>query len=429
MSLIGAQSDQSALISTEPEAGLLGFVSKKDEFVSKKDEFVAAPIPSAEPSAEPAAEAVPPAEPAAVHPLARYGAMKIIHHVADADDPAAWLWDGYVVRGGITQLTSRWKSGKTTLLSVLLDRLREGGVLFSQPVQKARVVVLSEESPSLWRARAGKLTFGESNTFLCRPFRGKPRPEDWTELIDRLVALHGSEGLDLVVIDPVASFLPGRNENSATVVLEVLAPLQRLTALGVAVLLFHHPRKHNGPEGTMSRGSGALMAHVDIYIEMEYFDRGDERDRRRRLHAFSRFEQTPRHVIVELNEAGTEYALLGDVSEIETHAGWERLRRFLESAPCKLSREEMLEDWPAEDRPAPTASCLWKWLDKAVAEGRLAHEGAGTKKDPFLYWIPGKEVEWPDDPLWFLRGEIEPFDPGKEEKERIRQDRRERAKG
>src|SRR5450755_3582489 len=33
-----------------------------------------------------------------------------------------WLWQGYLRPGAVTLLTSLWKSGKSTLLSVLLSR-------------------------------------------------------------------------------------------------------------------------------------------------------------------------------------------------------------------------------------------------------------------------------------------------------------------
>ena len=33
-----------------------------------------------------------------------------------------WLWHGFAARGNVTLLTSQWKSGKTTLLSVLMAR-------------------------------------------------------------------------------------------------------------------------------------------------------------------------------------------------------------------------------------------------------------------------------------------------------------------
>ena len=40
--------------------------------------------------------------------------------------PAHWLWDGYLMPGDITLLTSLWKTGKTTLLAGLLQSLGAG---------------------------------------------------------------------------------------------------------------------------------------------------------------------------------------------------------------------------------------------------------------------------------------------------------------
>jgi AAA domain-containing protein len=38
--------------------------------------------------------------------------------------PPTWLWPGYLGAGRVTLLTSQWKSGKTTLVSLLLARLQ-----------------------------------------------------------------------------------------------------------------------------------------------------------------------------------------------------------------------------------------------------------------------------------------------------------------
>jgi hypothetical protein len=46
---------------------------------------------------------------------------------------AGWLWQGFIAFGSISLLTSRWKMGKTTRLSVLLSRLRTGGELAGCP--------------------------------------------------------------------------------------------------------------------------------------------------------------------------------------------------------------------------------------------------------------------------------------------------------
>jgi hypothetical protein len=63
-----------------------------------------------------------------------------------------------------------------------------------------------------------------------------------------------------------------------------------------------------------------------------------------------------------------------------------------------------------------------------VLEGKVAREGAGLRNDPHLYWLPGKEVEWPDDPLWWLKEMPEPFDFEKVDKETMRQERRKRGR-
>jgi hypothetical protein len=360
--------------------------------------------------------------------LAPYHPFTIEDLRAAANQKIIWMWDGYLAAGGITLLTGMWKGGKTTLIAVLLDRLRNGGMIGGKAVRAGRAVVVSEEGTDLWALRTEKWTFGDHVTWLCQPFKGKPTVQQWLDLLDRLAVLRDGGGVDLLIIDTLASFLPGRDENTAATVLEMLMPLQRLTSRGVSVLLPHHPRKRPSPAGMAARGSGALPAHVDIIVEMEHFAPADDLDRRRRFRAYSRYDQTPVQSILELNEAGDDFVHLGDFAQTEFGDGWERLLRMLESAPSKLRCDEIIADWPKDDPPRPGETSLRRWLDKAFADGRVSREGAGTRKDPFLFWLPGKEVEWPDDPLWFLRGEIDPFDPGKEETERIRQDRRRRAK-
>src|SRR5262249_41455896 len=63
-----------------------------------------------------------------------------------AQAPRDWLWQGYLLPGAVTLLTSLWKSGKSTLLAVLLSRLKTGGMLAGLPVRAGRAVVISEES-------------------------------------------------------------------------------------------------------------------------------------------------------------------------------------------------------------------------------------------------------------------------------------------
>src|SRR4029077_17366089 len=187
---------------------------------------------------------------------------------ANAPQTVDWLWDGFVAGGNLTLLTSQWKAGKTTLLSLLLSRRKQGGQLAGLAVKPGKSVVVSEEPLSLWADRARRFDFGGQVCFISQPFRTIPGPEDWQTLLDRILALKQQHGIDLAVFDPLAPFL--RCENHAQGILETLLPLRALTENGLAVLLLHHPAKREKPVGQAARGSEALLGHVDISIEMRH---------------------------------------------------------------------------------------------------------------------------------------------------------------
>lgn len=298
----------------------------------------------------------------------------------------AWLWEGYLMPGGVTLLTSLWKSGKTTVLALLLARMKTGGQLLGRPVAAGKAVVVSEETPQHWYERGEKLALGDNACFLCRPFQAAPRQEHWLALVDGLVQLHREHGLALVVIDSLAAFLPLHAESNATCMMEALTPLHRLTALGLSVLLLHHPRKEDSAPGLAARGTGTLSAFVDILLEMDGYRRGLPADRRRRLRGYSRSEETPRHRVIELNPEGTDYAVLDAVQAEEFSHSWQTLCLVLEAAGRGLTRREILQEWLA-DREAPSPATLWKWLERGVSQGLVYQEGTGRKNDPFRYGL------------------------------------------
>ncbi len=144
---------------------------------------------------------------------------------AGSDD---WLWRGYLKPGDITLLTSLWKTGKTTLLAGILRSLGSGMAFLDRPTRPARAWVVSEESQSQWRERLARMPIGPHVQLIARPFQGRPTPADWDDLIGRALAAK----IDLLVVDPLASFLPGRCESDAASLLEALQPLHRLTRPG-----------------------------------------------------------------------------------------------------------------------------------------------------------------------------------------------------
>ena len=207
-----------------------------------------------------------------------------------------WLWHGYLARGNLTLLTSLWKAGKTTLVTGLLQHLGSGQAFLGRDCKPTRSLVVSEESREHWVERLRTIPVGPQARLLPRPFRGRPSPDAWDDLVEHACGLRQSGELDLLVVDPLASFLPGRSESDAGTLLTMLQPLQRLAATGVAVLLLHHPRKKPSDEGNSARGSGALLGFVDIILELHRFGRLQSDNCRRKLIGLSRHEETPARV-------------------------------------------------------------------------------------------------------------------------------------
>jgi hypothetical protein len=297
---------------------------------------------------------------------------------------------GFIARGCTTLLTSQWKAGKTTFLSMFLARRATGAPLAGLPVTPGKTAVVSEEPMSIWAGRIRQCGFGGNVCFFPQPFLSIPRPDEWQMLIDQIMAVHHSAGVDLVIIGPLAPFL--RCESNAASMLETLLPLRALTRANMAVVLAHHPRKGAPPIGNAARGSGALLGHVDISIEMRH-PGGDPLTRRRRFLALSRFTATPRQLLLELAADGTDYAPVADPLVDDFLASWNYVLMVLEDAPQKLSRFDILAEWPPDfDKPAPAT--LQRWLRRAVESRLVQCEGTGRKAHPYCYWLPETEARW-----------------------------------
>jgi hypothetical protein len=313
----------------------------------------------------------------------------------DAAGPVemSWLWHGLLAPGNLTLLTSPPKSGKTTLLAALLARLQTGGALLGLPVAAGKALVVSEEPAKLWHLRRQRFAFGDAICWLCRPFPGKPTAAQWQALLDRIGELHAQHRFDLVALDTLSALLPGHDESNAGTMIERLLPLQALAANGPSLFLAHHPSKRASAAGMAARGSGALTSVADIVLEMHWYRRGDEEDRRRRLYGWSRYDATPRQLVIELSAAGSDYLCHGPAAEDEYRQGWQVVYDVLAGALTKLTLKEIRQDWPPAG-PPPSEISLYRWLERAVAQGQVCRDGTGRKSAPHRYWLPGQEKRW-----------------------------------
>jgi hypothetical protein len=314
------------------------------------------------------------------------------HELAAMPDPAInWLWDGYVAAGQCTLLTGLWKAGKTTLLSLLLSRRKHGGTLGGLAVKPGKTIVVSEEDSLTWALRARRDDYGGQVCFFPQPFRGVPRPEEWLGLVGKILELQAAHGFDLLVLDPLAPLL--RNENHSRTIFECFMPLKELTRRGMGMLAMHHPGKRPAALGQAARGSGALLGHVDITIEVRH-PAGDPQTRRRRFFAWSRQQNaTPPQLLLELKPDGSDYVQIADDQEDGFDANWHLLELVLDDAPQKLTRLDILDEWPP-DFDKPSVVTLQRWLNRALDRALLLREGSGRRADPYRYWFAKREEHW-----------------------------------
>jgi hypothetical protein len=299
-----------------------------------------------------------------------------------------WLWHGLLAPGRLTLLTSLWKSGKTTMLAILLARMKNGGTLLGLPVCPAKALILSEENPTLWSMRCDHLALGDHIGVISMPFGGtKASQSDWKALIDHCAAELGPEGGRLLVIDTVATLMPVGVETNADCMVRALAPLRLIAQQGIAVWLMHHPHKAAAKAGQWSRGTGSLPASVDIVLEMQPCRPDDYTDRRRVLLGMSRHEETPRRLVIELNSAADDYRVLPETTDVDFDNAWSAIRRVLSKSDAPQSAAAILRRWPPHLAP-PSRATLHRWLARAVERNLLRCEPGARANAPYQYWLP-----------------------------------------
>lgn len=315
-----------------------------------------------------------------------------------------WLWNGYLAPGDITLLTSRWKTGKSTLLTGLLRSLGNGEPFLGRDLRAGRALVVSEESFDHWARRLQIMPVGPHAELMTRPFRGRPTFDDWLALIDEACRRREQHGLDLFVVDPMAKFMPGAWESIPAHLMNVLEPLQRLTDKGVSVLLLHHPRKKPSEPGHAARGTGALLGFVDIALELDRYSRLRSDANCRKIIALSRNPRTPEQLVYDWDPATGKFTHVTDPAKTRFDQNWDQVLAILKLRRQAVTHKELLDDWPA-DQERPSASVLYEWLNRAYGEKRIRRHGNGTRTDPWRYRLENEDDQYYD------RGELPPLRP------------------
>jgi hypothetical protein len=279
-----------------------------------------------------------------------------------------WLWEGVVAEETVTLLSAPEKIGKTTLLSLLLDRRREGGQLLGRTVYPGKTILCSEENDRLWALRQPPLDFGPDLIY-HRPQLLSPSRKRWKQFMEDVYTLTFDENpFGLLVIDTAASFLPmARNPRLRH---WTLAELRLAASIPAGVLVLNQSRNMHRP----------LAAFADIVIEMKV-PRSPTPTRRRIFTGAGRYPGTLETVTADLNAEGTDYAPLPD-SPPPPPPLLTTLQTLLCESPTPLTRQELLARWPA---PVPRPDTLWRTLSRGCQLGMFIRSSTGTKTDAFRY--------------------------------------------
>src|SRR5258708_35306026 len=123
-----------------------------------------------------------------------------------------------------------------------------------------------------------------------------------------------------------------------------LWPLQPRATRAPALWLLPPPAKGKRTDGQTARGSGALPGLADIVMEMSHVRRARSRDRRRRICAYSRYADTPRHFILELNADGVDYLVRTDETGTPLARDWPEVHGILSNTGFKFTQERILNE-------------------------------------------------------------------------------------
>lgn len=289
-----------------------------------------------------------------------------------------WFWKGYIARGLKTELSAFWKAGKTTLIIELLRSLVSGQPFVGLETKKIKVYLISEETKIAWIDRRIKKEL-KGFDVKCKPFKRKLNRIEWERYLEKLATECKEKSYNLVIFDTLSDFWPVFKEEDAIDVKDALRPLNYLTEAGLGVLLVHHSSRKGEREGGMGRGSGALPADVDIIVDLVRFDPGNDHDNRRILKGGnSRFDETPRELVIQLTDTG--YAAVGgSKAEVFKEENLQTLLAMLPESPKNTTVGNLIENWQGDGK-VPDKGTFSRWLNILEKRGEAGRVSQGGNK-------------------------------------------------
>jgi hypothetical protein len=295
------------------------------------------------------------------------------------DEKIPWIVPGYVAKGVLTELGAKIKTGKTTLILLLVRAVLDGLSFLGQPTFKTRVVYLTEQpSVSFYEALKRADLLGREDLIVLS--FSDTRGLEWPQVAAAAVAECKRIDATLLIIDTLPQFagLTGDKENNSGDALNAMQPLQKAASEGIGVTLVRHERKAGGDVGDSGRGSSAFAGAVDIVLSLRKSE-GNSPKNRRLLQSLSRFSETPADLLIELTDSG--YIALGEPADAAVKDAKDSISAI--APKTELEALDLGELSKAADISRRTAQ---RAVDELLKEMVLSRIGKGKKGNPFRYF-------------------------------------------
>lgn len=282
-----------------------------------------------------------------------------------------WWWEGFLLPGTVSMLAAYPRVGKTTLLFPMMKAMMSGTRFLDLPTRRPKTILyVSEEDHGLIVSRCERFGFNPDWPILWQliePNMG------WA----RITALAALPAIDIIIIDSLSRFWGVENESDAALVNKAIAPIQTIARdKRKSVLLVHHTTKAGGPAGTGIRSSSALMANVDIPMELGRIHPWDLSSKRR-LQTWSRYGETPDLIHLDYSDELGWKTVDGDAATVEGGV-----------LKCLGDADGATQDDMAE-ATGFSVSRISAILSQLSGRGIIVKTGTGGKSSPFRYSLTG----------------------------------------
>jgi AAA domain len=192
--------------------------------------------------------------------------VSMAEFIAGAPPEIPWLMMPLIVRGATTLFSGHAKAGKTTFIVKVMLAMRDGGDILGMPVHQGRVLVWTENSKTVWRAKLNNVKMEQIDHIFPIPrtdprFLGKTFDESIRTVFEVATQLECS----LIVLDTLTGLAAIEEENEASQVSAALIPVSKMAQRHqIACLMVHHLGR-SGQE----RGSTVFLSEPDILVRLD----------------------------------------------------------------------------------------------------------------------------------------------------------------